>query len=201
MSALDGVVAGTASWAALAVAAYLSAGVLATAIAGQAGLPGRCATAALALYPRLVRSAIRVTVAGAVGLGATVLSGTPAAHAGRVMHLPRPPRPPVVAPATPPAEPLDWPVAAVDPVGDVPPGQDAVTRREADRSQTEVVVRPGDCLWTLAARSLGPAASTRSTAAAWPLWWAANRTVIGDDPDLLRPGLRLRVPHRLERSG
>ena len=201
MSTLDSALGGIAGWAALAVAAYLGAGVLATVLASQSGLPGRCATAALVLYPRIVRSTIRVTVAGTVSVGATVLSGAPAAHAGRVTHLPRPPRPPVVAPATPPAEPLDWPVATVTPAGGHPPDHDVITRRASDRSPVDVVVRPGDCLWTLAARFLGPAASARSTAAAWPLWWAANRAVIGDDPDLLLPGLRLRVPHHLERNG
>ena len=44
-----------------------------------------------------------------------------------------------------------------------------------------VVVRRGDTLWGFA----GPE---------WPRWYAANRAVIGDDPDLILPGQRLVVP-------
>ena len=58
-----------------------------------------------------------------------------------------------------------------------------------------LVVRPGDCLWDLAAKALGPSATPGRTAAAWPAWWAANRSVIGDDPNLLQPGTTL-VPPR-----
>jgi len=58
----------------------------------------------------------------------------------------------------------------------------------------EVVVRRGDSLWTIAARHLGPDVSDGEIARAWPAWFEANRTVIGDDPDLLRPGQVLRAP-------
>lgn len=60
-----------------------------------------------------------------------------------------------------------------------------------------VVIATGDTLWALAAESLeaaGEAPSTARIAAAWPSWWAANRAVIGDDPDLLRPGAVLSAP-------
>lgn len=57
-----------------------------------------------------------------------------------------------------------------------------------------VVVREGDSLWTLAARELGPSATNGAIAARWPDWYAANRQVIGDDPDLVFPGQVLRVP-------
>ncbi|HEX4698601.1 MAG TPA: hypothetical protein VH857_04465 [Actinomycetes bacterium] len=57
-----------------------------------------------------------------------------------------------------------------------------------------VVVRRGDSLWDLAARHLGPDASAADIAAEWPRWYAANRQVIGQDPDLLRPGERLVPP-------
>jgi nucleoid-associated protein YgaU len=58
----------------------------------------------------------------------------------------------------------------------------------------ELVVRRGDSLWSLAARHLGAGATDAEIAAAWPRWFDANRAVIGDDPDLLRPGQRLRPP-------
>ena len=72
----------------------------------------------------------------------------------------------------------------------------ATATATADAPSTAVViVQPGDCLWRLAGRALGAAATPARTAAAWPTWWAANRSVIGDDPDLLMPGTRL-VPPR-----
>lgn len=61
-------------------------------------------------------------------------------------------------------------------------------------SSDTVVVRPGDCLWSLAAQHLGPEATEVAIAAEWPRWYAANADVIGDNPDLLVPGLRLRTP-------
>ncbi|WUS95066.1 LysM peptidoglycan-binding domain-containing protein [Kribbella sp. NBC_00709] len=57
-----------------------------------------------------------------------------------------------------------------------------------------VVVRAGDSLWAIAARELGPGATVETIAARWPDWYAANRHVIGDDPDLILPGQVLRVP-------
>lgn len=58
----------------------------------------------------------------------------------------------------------------------------------------QVVVEAGDSLWRIAARHLGPDASTADVAAAWPDWYAANLGVIGDDPDVLQPGQVLTVP-------
>jgi resuscitation-promoting factor RpfA len=57
-----------------------------------------------------------------------------------------------------------------------------------------VVVRPGDCLWSIAASSLGAGASTAEIAAEWPRWYAANRRVIGSDPNLILPGTVLTAP-------
>lgn len=57
-----------------------------------------------------------------------------------------------------------------------------------------VVVRRGDTLWSIAARALGPEATDAEIAHEWPRWYAANRDVIGDDPDLLQPGQSLVPP-------
>lgn len=57
-----------------------------------------------------------------------------------------------------------------------------------------VEVRPGDTLWGLAARALGPGASDAAIAAEWPRWYAANAATIGPDPDVLQPGQVLVVP-------
>jgi nucleoid-associated protein YgaU len=64
-----------------------------------------------------------------------------------------------------------------------------------------VVVARGDCLWDIAARDLADA-ETPGTAAVgdadvgrrWREVYAANRAEIGPDPDLVRPGQRLRLP-------
>lgn len=57
------------------------------------------------------------------------------------------------------------------------------------------VVRPGDSLWGIAERHLGPHASNAEIAAEWPRWYRANRGVIGSDPSLIHVGARLVVPH------
>jgi hypothetical protein len=66
------------------------------------------------------------------------------------------------------------------------------------RPASDVVVAPGDCLWTLAEHQLergGQALpSGADVAAATQEWWQANRAVIGADPDRLMPGEQLRPP-------
>ncbi|GAB3065559.1 hypothetical protein GCM10027080_01380 [Pedococcus soli] len=95
-----------------------------------------------------------------------------------------------------------------DPAPDVPPAgwvpsrpvqrpvvtPDLVTSGGSTPAPPEVVVQRGDTLWSLAATHLGPDATDAEVAAAWPRWHRANLSVIGDDPDLLRPGQVLTVP-------
>ena len=52
----------------------------------------------------------------------------------------------------------------------------------------------GDSLWAIAARHLGPQATRRQVAHEWPRWYAANRKVIGPDPNLIRVGQVLTAP-------
>ena len=59
-----------------------------------------------------------------------------------------------------------------------------------------VVVRPGDTLWALAVRHLPPGSGSAAVTACWRRIHELNRDVIGDDPDLIRPGQRLRLPQR-----
>jgi len=56
------------------------------------------------------------------------------------------------------------------------------------------VVHRGDNLWSIAARHLGPTATTTEISAEWHRWFAANRHVIGDDANLITPGQVLRPP-------
>lgn len=57
-----------------------------------------------------------------------------------------------------------------------------------------VVVRPGDTLWAIAARSLPPGATDSEIADACAAWYATNRAVIGDDPNLIHPQQSLTPP-------
>lgn len=89
-------------------------------------------------------------------------------------------------------------------VPDKPPRTDQIARectplvtgRAVTDDSGEVVVHRGDTLWSIAAAHLGPYADARTIAAEWPRWYAANRQLVGDDPDVLTVGIRLRVPGR-----
>ncbi|TCM45357.1 LysM peptidoglycan-binding domain-containing protein [Kribbella sp. VKM Ac-2568] len=56
------------------------------------------------------------------------------------------------------------------------------------------MVQPRESLWSIAAAELGPAATDEEIATRWPQWYAANRQLIGSDPDLIHPGHVLRTP-------
>jgi nucleoid-associated protein YgaU len=94
--------------------------------------------------------------------------------------------------AQPVAGPLDWPSLEQRD----PPSSGATHR--PDQHVSAVVVRAGDCLWSIAQRPLGPAATPAAVASSWPRWWSANRDVIGPDPGLLHPGQLLRAPVRTD---
>ena len=119
-----------------------------------------------AVSPRLVRRALFAGTAGALAM-------TPV-HADRVMPPSGPAHHDVVGLRLP-----DRPVAA-------PP------RVTADPEA--VVVRAGDTLWAIAARALPAGATNAQIARACAQWHAANRDVIGDDPDLIFPTQRLVPP-------
>ncbi len=63
-----------------------------------------------------------------------------------------------------------------------------------ERRAVEVVVAPGDSLWSITADHLGPLATAADVAAAWPAWYEANRGIIGDDPSHVIPGQILQAP-------
>jgi nucleoid-associated protein YgaU len=65
----------------------------------------------------------------------------------------------------------------------------------AHPAERTTVIRPGDTLWALAASELGPDASAADIGARWRLIYRRNRAVIGADPDLIRPGQPLALPH------
>lgn len=65
---------------------------------------------------------------------------------------------------------------------------------EQPTEQASVTVSPGDTLWAIAAGHLPDDATDAEIATEWPRWYALNESVIGTDPDLIRPGQQLLVP-------
>lgn len=57
-----------------------------------------------------------------------------------------------------------------------------------------VVVKPGDCLWSIAADELAPGAPDAVIADRVSAWYRVNAPVIGIDPDLIFPGTQLDRP-------
>ena len=113
----------------------------------------------------------------AAGLGLTVVTGPVAAAAGRPADVDR----------------RDHAAAAIDdgtpPLGtDLPPLDRPADAAAWSRS------RPATACGRSPRDDLGPTATDAEIADAWPLWYAANRAVIGADPNLLQPGQQLVVP-------
>lgn len=63
-----------------------------------------------------------------------------------------------------------------------------------------VVVAAGDTLWAIAERHLPVGAGPDAIGRACRRLYQFNRAVIGDDPDLIHPGQRLRLPALLEEA-
>lgn len=105
--------------------------------------------------------------------------------------VPDSPTPPTPAPPTPapppapdPAEPPAGPAADSEPAAPDPSGG------------AGYLVRPGDCLWEIAERTLiqaGHSIDPASVAAAVRAWWQANSSQIAD-PDVIYPGQVLAAP-------
>ena len=190
-------------------------------LAGPAGRIGRVLLPALrVLAPRVAR---RVSVGAAVASAATGLVLGPALASEPVPGGAED-RPTVLQTSqllpdeepepVPPAEPgtplpsLGWggePSPAAEPTEDETPGDEPIEDEgvhDGDGSAPaprSVVVRPGDTLWSITDDVLGPAPDDPALlAASWPLLHEANLDVIGEDPDMLRPGQVLTVPAGLD---
>ncbi|MBC3761585.1 LysM peptidoglycan-binding domain-containing protein [Quadrisphaera oryzae] len=75
----------------------------------------------------------------------------------------------------------------------VPPASPAqLPSEQASGVVCELVVAPGDSLWSLAEAQLGEGASAAAVDARWRALYAQNTAAVGADPDLVRPGLVLR---------
>lgn len=129
------------------------------------GVPGPVLRA---IAPRALRQALIVSTAGALALSPAHADPAAAPHEANPAHslvgLRLPDRPSAATPAR--SGPADGPVT----------------------------VRRGDTLWAIAARSLPGTATDAQIAAACARWYAANRAVIGADPNLIFPSQRLTPP-------
>jgi len=85
-----------------------------------------------------------------------------------------------------------WQPSAPEPAPGPATGRSPAPERQSDPAT--IVVRAGDTLWDIAARDLGILATDAEVARHWPRWYAANRAVIGADPQLLLPGQVLSPP-------
>lgn len=75
-----------------------------------------------------------------------------------------------------------------------PPVSPSATPAASQPTVSPVVVQPGDSLWKIAARYLPAGTEDAVIDATWRQWYAANRAVIGADPDLILPGQQLHAP-------
>jgi hypothetical protein len=155
------------------------------------GAVGRlCRLLLRAVAPRVIRRMLEV------GLGISLAAGP--AFTGVAMAAPEPARataPNAVAHSLPQLDGALAALAALDrPSLDRPAVDTPALDRPLTRAPQPVTVRRGDSLWLIAERGLGHGASNSEISAEWPRWYAANRAVIGDDPDLVLPGQQLRPP-------
>jgi hypothetical protein len=172
----DALVAAGCELAGLGLLGWLAVVTLACLLGALPGWLGRCADAAVRrVAPALLRTAVRASL----GLGSGVIVGTSSA-----LTLTALVSVPAVA-ATTPGTPPGWPSLDRAPI---------VRADHPTRTTEPYVVRPGDTLWDIAARHLGGRPTADGIARAWPAWWAANRAVVGNNPDLIRPGQRLATP-------
>ena len=108
-----------------------------------------------------------------------------------------PPSPSAAEPAPRPSTAARLPGGARRPGRGRPGARTPRTRLQAGQERRHVVVA-GDSLWSIAERALleatGAAPAAADVAAYWPVLHAANRDLVGPEPDLIRPGQRLRIP-------
>lgn len=195
---------------------------LGMALAALSALPGAVGQACSQLADRIAPAAVRKVVAFILGtaLTAALLPGTAVARTSS--DAPRPAvvasAPHAVAPhavralpnladAAPDASfrlvtdtPRTSDTVRTTDAGDAAPGPSwspeirASSPAASAHGRPAVVVLRGDSLWSIAARHLGPAATTAEIDAEWHRWFAANRQVIGVDADVIAPGQVLHPP-------
>lgn len=94
---------------------------------------------------------------------------------------------------------LGWGARPADPGGVATrgPTSGSPATDPLDETAREHVVEEGDTLWAIAEADLrrsAPTVSSEEIAAHWPKWYAANKSAIGADPNLILPGMILHAP-------
>lgn len=205
------------------VCGWLSLGSASCALAALPGAVGRLAhRVSVTITPAMLRRALGVALAGTLATGVTggpalavpeaptpTVSAEfmPSAAVVDGTHLatqatPAPPPPPggdraqnlsptVTSAATAPAPRADFLPTAPPKVA---ARTDLLVPQARPSVAGSVVVKRGDTLWSIAARDLGVDAGTVDVTRAWHAWYDANRETIGDNPDLILPGMRLVAP-------
>jgi hypothetical protein len=195
---IDDLVGLVASVFAGAVLGWMGLLTVLTAAARIPGLAGRAAAkTAVRLAPSVVTGLVRAGV-GLTVVATPAMVTMPAAAAGVPVSAHDADDSENLATAALPGvgRPGDAPVRAelVGATNSKQPDSPKDGRSGRATTTDAVVVAPGDCLWTIAARAIGPSATDAEIAATWPRWYARNRGVVGADPDLLIPGTVLRPP-------
>jgi hypothetical protein len=181
--------------------AWLSALAVLAAGAAIPGVIGAvCRLLLRGVAPRAVRRSLEVAlgislVAGPAFAGVATASAVPAARGAVVQAVPQLDRPLGRAPGSAPSVNARFIDAAFldAPLLDRPAARPPLDR-PVSPAPRPVSVHGGDSLWLIAERGLGHRASDAEIAQEWPRWYAANRAVIGNDPDLIQPGQQLRPP-------
>jgi hypothetical protein len=148
---------------------------LAAAALGVSTLTALAGPASASAGPPAVAAVAVALTASATAAPGDAVPGWP--QEGSAWQAPAPPPVPPAPSTAQPTAPLPGAVRAVPGTG-----------------EPDVVVRRGDTLWAIAARHLPAGATASQVALEWPRWWAANRDVVGDDPDRLLPGQLLHAP-------
>ena len=188
----------SAAVAAWCVLGWLTVGLLLAVLAGMRGPASPLAPLAAMVTPPALRR-IAAVLLGVSLAGAPLALALPA-HAAMTATRVATAQPTGPAHALTGAATLDhWTPdrpapAAARPVRERPATLLVGSPRPERATTQEVVVRRGDTLWDITARALGPGATAADIAAGWPRWHAANRSTIGADPDLIRPGQVLWPP-------
>ena len=69
-----------------------------------------------------------------------------------------------------------------------PNAHDLLVRPVRDRADHSYTVVRGDCLWDIAKAHLPAGATDSQIDSEWHRWYAANRSTVGTNPDLILPG-------------
>lgn len=188
-SSVDELITAVSATVSLALLAWVGLGLL---VSVTATLPGRIGRRATGLAAHLAPATVRHWAGLLLGValaGTIAPAGAAAAPAALTQAVA--PAPGWAGEESSPAPSPEW-TATPDwtplPVREQPPVSLTVQREVAADESHQVVVRRGDTLWDLAAAFLSPDATDAQIAAEWQRWHAANREVIGPDPDLILPG-------------